>query len=117
MHKNQGGEDVEIPENEVGLQEHAAARDHPGQQPPEVADGVEGPWHHLVAVGALQQRAGQPLVLGAACAWQRGTPSAAGFAVQSRSTGYVAGVSDWLQRLPCFIVVGLCKCQAGTLGR
>ena len=55
------------PENVVGLQEHAHPGDHPGAEPPEVRDGPEGPWLHVLLVGALQQRAGQPLVLRAAC--------------------------------------------------
>ncbi len=59
---------ADAPEDEVCLQEHAATRDHPRREPPEVADRVERPRLHLVAVGALQQRARQALVLGAACA-------------------------------------------------
>jgi len=60
--------ETDAPEDEVSLQEHATTRDHPRREPPEVADRVERPRLHLIAIGALEQGAGQALVLGAACA-------------------------------------------------
>ena len=56
-----------VPEDVVGLQEHAHARDHPRGEPPEVGDRVEDPGLLQLLIGALQQRARQPLVLRAAC--------------------------------------------------
>lgn len=62
-----------MPEDVVGFQEHAHARNHPRHEPPEVGFGAEGPGLCRLLVSALQQRARQPLVLRAACG--TGSPS------------------------------------------